>query len=216
MTTHHTFVVVTEMGHLHSGPYNNSTGKLHVRIDIVGPITTAQGNYKYAVVVVEYFTKGIEVKPLVNIAATELKRFFWQNIICRFGVPIKITVDNTKQFNCHNFKDFCHQMGVEAAFASVYHPQSNGAVERANTLIFCAIKKILEDQPKGKWAEELSRVVSSHNTSVSRATNFMPFKLLYDEELVTLEEIKLYSVRTRSEAIYSRTEVESKDLLEVE
>jgi hypothetical protein len=39
-------------------------------------LTTAQGNYKYAVVAVEYFTKWMEVKPLVNIAAVELKRFF--------------------------------------------------------------------------------------------------------------------------------------------
>jgi hypothetical protein len=50
-------------------------------------------------------------------------------------------VDNTKQFDCHKFKDFCHQMGLEAAFASVYHPQSNGEVEKANTLIFTAIKR---------------------------------------------------------------------------
>jgi hypothetical protein len=35
-------------------------------------------------------------------------------------------------------------MEVEAAFASVYHPQSNGVVQRANTLIFSAIKRILE------------------------------------------------------------------------
>jgi hypothetical protein len=38
-------------------------------IDIMGPLTTAQGNYKYAVVAVQYFTKWIEVKPLVNIVA---------------------------------------------------------------------------------------------------------------------------------------------------
>jgi hypothetical protein len=44
-------------------------------IDIMGPLTTAQGNYKYAVVVVEYFTKRIEVKPLVNIVTAGLKRF---------------------------------------------------------------------------------------------------------------------------------------------
>jgi transposase InsO family protein len=75
-------------------------------IDIVGPLAIAQGNYKYTVVVVEYFTKWIEAKPLVNIAATRLKRFFWQNIICHFGVPKEITVDNAKQFNCHIFKDF--------------------------------------------------------------------------------------------------------------
>jgi transposase len=70
-------------------------------------------------------------------------------------VPRKIIVDNAKQFDCHIFRDFCHQMGVEATFASVYHPQSNMVVEKANTLIFSAIKKILEDQPKGWWAEEL-------------------------------------------------------------
>jgi hypothetical protein len=64
-------------------------------------------------------------------------------------VPKKITVDNAKQFDCHIFKEFCHQMGVEAAFTSVYHPQFNGEVERANALILSVIKKILEDQPKG-------------------------------------------------------------------
>jgi hypothetical protein len=42
----------------------------------VRPLTTTQENYKYGVVVVEYFTKWIEVKPLVNIAAIGLKRFF--------------------------------------------------------------------------------------------------------------------------------------------
>jgi hypothetical protein len=30
---------------------------------------------------VEYFTKWIEAKPLVNIAAAGLNRFIWQNII---------------------------------------------------------------------------------------------------------------------------------------
>jgi hypothetical protein len=44
----------------------------------------------------------------------------------------------------------------------------------------------------------------------------MPFKLLYGEELVMPEEMKLQSMRTRPEAIYSPTEAESKDLLEPE
>jgi hypothetical protein len=40
-------------------------------------LTTAQRNYKYAVVAVGYFTKWIGAKPLVNIAAAWIKRFFW-------------------------------------------------------------------------------------------------------------------------------------------
>jgi hypothetical protein len=42
-------------------------------IDIVGTLTTAQGNYKFAAVAVLYFTKWVEAKPLVNIATTGLK-----------------------------------------------------------------------------------------------------------------------------------------------
>jgi hypothetical protein len=63
---------------------------------------------------------------------------------------------------------------------------------------------------------ELSRVVWSHNTSICRATKFTPFKLLYGEEPVTPEEIKLFSARTNTDAMYSPTKVESKDLLELE
>jgi hypothetical protein len=67
-------------------------------------------------------------------------------------------------------------MGVKAAFAPV---------QKANVLIFTTIKKILENQSKGKWAEVLPRAIWSHNTSVCIATKFTPFKLLYGEELVT-------------------------------
>ena len=43
-------------------------------IDLVGPLPTAQGNYKYAAVAVEYFTKWIEAKPLINITSEMIKK----------------------------------------------------------------------------------------------------------------------------------------------
>jgi hypothetical protein len=84
-------------------------------------------------------------------------------------------------------------------------------VEKTNALVFTTTKKILENQPKGKWAEELLRAVWSHNISVCRATKFTPFKLLYGEVLVTAEKIKIRNARTEMEATYSPREVESKD-----
>jgi len=54
-------------------------------VELVGPLPTAQGNYMYAAVAIEYFTKWIEAKPLINITSETIKKFFWQNIICRFG-----------------------------------------------------------------------------------------------------------------------------------
>jgi hypothetical protein len=66
-------------------------------------------------------------------------------------------------------------------------------------LVFEAIKKILEGEKKGKWAEVMPRVVWSHNTIVYRATNFTPFRLLFKAEEVLPEEIKHQSLRTTIE-----------------
>jgi hypothetical protein len=81
-------------------------------IDLVGPLPTAQGNCRFAIVVVEYFTKWIEAKPLSSISSQTVQKIFWQNIVCRFGVPREITVDNGKQFDSQMFKDFCHSIGT--------------------------------------------------------------------------------------------------------
>ena len=83
-------------------------------------------------------------------------------------------------------------------FASVYHPQSNGAVERANGVIFTSIKKCLFDQKKGKWVNELPKVVWSHNTSETRTTKFTPFRLLYGAKAMSPEELKNKSLRAIS------------------
>jgi hypothetical protein len=160
-------------------------------IDIVGPLPTAPGNYSHAVVAVEYFSKWVEAKPLLSITSATIQKFFWQNIVCRFGVPHEVTVDNGKQFDSADFKEFCTYLGTKLCFASVYHPQSNGVVEWANGVIFAGIKRNMTDLPKSKWAEELPRVIWSHNTTTSRTTQFSPFKLLYGEEAMLPEELCL-------------------------
>jgi hypothetical protein len=63
-------------------------------LDLLGPLPPAQGNLKYVVVAVEYFSKWIEAKPLATITSVTVQKFFWQNIVCRFGVPKAITMDN--------------------------------------------------------------------------------------------------------------------------
>jgi hypothetical protein len=65
------------------------------------------------VVVVEYFSKWIEAKPLATITSVTVQNFFWQNIVCRFGVPKAITVDNRTQFDAETFKEFCEQIGTK-------------------------------------------------------------------------------------------------------
>lgn len=105
------------------------------------------------------------------------------------------------------------QIGTKLCFASVRHPQSNGLVERANGIILQGISKKLHGRPKRKWAEELTTVTWSHNTSEYRATKHTPFKLLFGEEAVLPEEIRLQSPRLTFPD-QSTDEALTKDLLE--
>jgi hypothetical protein len=111
--------------------------------------TTFVGGNKFAVIAIKYFIRWIEAKPLATITSETVKKFFWQNIISRFGVSRTLTVDNRKQFDSDNFKEFCKCISSKIAFASVYHLESNGAVERANRVIFSVILKTLFNLRKG-------------------------------------------------------------------
>jgi hypothetical protein len=96
----------------------------------------------------------------------------------------------------------------------MYHPESNEVDEKANRLIFQAMKKILEGEKKGKWAEVMPTAVWSHNTIVCRAINFTPFRLMYGAEAMLPEEIKHWSLQATAENTICPSEAEEKDLLE--
>jgi transposase InsO family protein len=182
---------------------------------LLGPLPPAQGNLKYVVVAVEYFSKWIEAKPLATITSATVQKFFWHNIVYRFGLPKAITVDNGTQFDAETLKDFSDRIGTKIHFASIRHPESNGLVERANGIIMTGIMKLIFNQPRGKWPDDMIKVVWNHNTTVSRSTGFTPFKLLFGDEAITPEEVKTGSIRTTASAEDEADYQTTKDTIEV-
>jgi transposase InsO family protein len=108
-------------------------------------------------------------------------------------------VDNGIQYDAKTFKTFCDQIGTNIHFAFVRHPESNGLVERANSIIITRIMKSIFNLPKGNWPEELVKLVWT-NIVVSRSTGFTPFKLLFGDEAITPEEARIGSIRTLASA----------------
>lgn len=49
--------------------------RLQWGLDIVGPLTTAPGGFKFLITATDYFTKWVEVEPLVTIEDSDLKHF---------------------------------------------------------------------------------------------------------------------------------------------
>ena len=85
-----------DFGRSAAHPTNLATTKMG---DLVGPLLPSQAWNKFVVVAVEYFTRWIEAKPLATITSETMRKFFWQNIICRFGVPRTLTIENGKMLD---------------------------------------------------------------------------------------------------------------------
>ena len=60
----------------------------------MGPFPLRTRQMKFLIVGIDYFTKCVEVEPLVNITQQNVKSFIWKNIVCRFGVPRILVFDN--------------------------------------------------------------------------------------------------------------------------
>jgi hypothetical protein len=60
--------------------------------------------------------------------------------------------------------------------------------------------KSIFNPPKGKWPNELVKLVWNHNTVVSRSIGFTPLRLLFGDEAITPEEARTGSIRTLASA----------------
>nr|AAL93083.1 putative polyprotein [Oryza sativa Japonica Group]ABF96863.1 retrotransposon protein, putative, Ty3-gypsy subclass [Oryza sativa Japonica Group] len=132
---------------------------------------------------------------LAHITSAAVQKFVWKNIVCRFGVPKEFITDNGKQFNSDKFREMCEGLNLEIRFASVMHPQSNGAAIHTNGKILKALKKRLEGAAKGKWPEKILSVLWALRTTPTRPTKFSPFTLLYGDEAMTPTELRTNSPR---------------------
>nr|GEY09465.1 reverse transcriptase domain-containing protein [Tanacetum cinerariifolium] len=87
-------------------------------IDIAGPFSKGPRKVKFLIVAMDYFTKWIEANAVATITGGQVKKFVWDNIVCRFGIPGAIISDNGKQFSDNPFKDcdtpFSLTYGTEA------------------------------------------------------------------------------------------------------
>nr|GEU88364.1 reverse transcriptase domain-containing protein [Tanacetum cinerariifolium] len=170
-----------------------------------GPFPEGPGKVKFLIVAMDYFTKWIEAKAVATITGGQVKKFVWDNIVCRSGIPGKIISDNGKQFADNPFKDWCDKLNITQRFASVKHPQSNGLVERANRSLGEGIKSRLGEGNKN-WVEELPHVLWAYRIMIKSSHGDTPFSLTYGTEAVIPTEIGMPTYRTAAVDVVNNDE----------
>ncbi|XP_072084491.1 uncharacterized protein [Arachis hypogaea] len=72
-------------------------------IDLMGPFLTALAQLRL-ITSIDYFTKWIEAEALAIITAAWYEKFFWRQMINRFGIPEVVISDNGTQFSDKKFR----------------------------------------------------------------------------------------------------------------
>jgi len=112
----------------------------------------------------------------------------WKDIICRYGVPHTIIIDNGRQFIDKELAKFYTGLGIKHITSSVEHPQTNGQGEATNKVILVELRKRL-DTAKGRWPEELVEVLWAYRCTPQSSTNESPSSLVYGADAMIPVEI---------------------------
>ncbi|XP_020203755.1 uncharacterized protein LOC109789254 [Cajanus cajan] len=176
-------------------------------MDILGPFRPAKGQVKFLLVAVDHFTKWIEAEAVATITANHVQKFFWKNVITRFGIPYALITDNGLQFTDRRFNEFLAGLGIKHKMTSVEHPQTNGQAEAANKVILKELKRRL-GQAKGTWPEHLPEILWAYRCTPQSSTKETPFRLTYGTDAMIPVEVgepslrrTLFNEQTNDEAL---------------
>ena len=78
----------------------------------MGALPLASGKIKYAIVATDYFTKWVKAEAYASITQTEVIKFIWKHIVCKFKLSQKITADNGTQFTGRAVEKLCSGHGL--------------------------------------------------------------------------------------------------------
>ena len=80
-------------------------------LDFIEPINpTFSAFHQYIIIATDYFTKWLEAKPMKKKTSEVVCKFLKENILVRFGVPVKLVMDNATYFSSIEITNFCFEM----------------------------------------------------------------------------------------------------------
>ena len=148
-----------------------------VGIDITGPLPKTRRGNRFILVVVDYFTKWVELFPLQCTKANIIAQLFLDEVICRFGFPIRVISDNGVQFLSKIFIQLCDLLGIHHQRTPLYHPQSNLS-ERINRTLKPILASLAHNDSKS-WDLKLSQIAFALRTAPSESTDNSPAFLMF-------------------------------------
>lgn len=152
-----------------------------IHIDILGPLKTTKTGNKYILVMIDQFTKWIELEPLPIQTSDVIAKALVDRFISRFGTPNLIISDQGANFTSQLFLSVCKLLQIAKNRTSPYRPSANGQVERSNRTILQMLRCYIDKQEE--WDEHLQQIASAIRSTQHRQTGFTPNKMMLGREV---------------------------------
>lgn len=147
-----------------------------VGMDVMGPLPMTLSGKRYIVIAVDHFTKWVEIRALESNDAQSIASFFYEDVICRHGVPEILTTDQGTEFINELLTILTNTYQIRHIKTTAYHPQGNGQVERTNKTIKDILAKCTPRD--GDWSHYIHAAAYAVRVSKSASTNYSPAELL--------------------------------------
>ena len=147
-----------------------------IGIDIMGPFPVTARQKRFLLVIVDYFTRWIEVFPMNVTTSTAVAEVLMDQVFARYGLPRYILSDNGPQFVSNLFNEFCRLLKIQRKFTANYHPQTN-MTERVNRTLKPLIAIFAQEHPHS-WDKEIQKLALAIRTSVNETTGETPAFLM--------------------------------------
>ncbi|CAF1497206.1 unnamed protein product [Didymodactylos carnosus] len=151
-----------------------------IGIDITGPLPSTKTGNTPILVVVDYFTKWVELFPLQNTRSTHIAQILLDEAICRFGCPVKIFSDNGSQFISEVFEETLRILQINHRRTALYHPQTNLS-ERVNNTLKTMIRGYAQSDQRA-WDVKLPQLAFALRTVINDSTGESPDFLMFGRE----------------------------------
>ena len=152
-----------------------------VGVDIFGPLPPTLLGNRYVVVIVDRFSRWVELTAVPDILAETIADVVVNELIFRHGCPTQLLTDRGSPFTARLFKRICQRLQVDKVFTTAYHPQTNGRVERFNSSLAAGLTACT-DEDQTDWDQYLKALAFAYRTSLVDAIHNSPFFLVHGRD----------------------------------
>lgn len=152
---------------------------------------------------------------MTTMTGKQIASFILNYLICRYGIPSSIIIDNGQPFKNQDVQELCDRFKIQHHFSTPYYPQGNGQAEASNKTILKILKKIVNDEGKD-WHVQLNPALWAYKTSICTPTGATPYSLVYGSEAILPLEVEIPSLRESLKGLIPNEEYRVNRLQELE